>query len=622
MQRSIRYSLTVFAALLVSDTCPASAPSLVNFQGQLRDSTGAVVSPGTKSFTFRLYDSFTGGTNLWEEDQTLTIGDNGLFVAALGVNTPLTAAEFNGPIRFLEIEVESNILPRVQMVTGPYAHRVSTVDLASGGIIVGNTVIENSADPDDNMSFSVEDPNIALEMRSGGSNLSPYIDFSNDNASDYDARIQLTADGVLGVDAELDVSGMSNKIRFHYLDFGDLPDPTTYHGMFAHVHNDAKAYYAHAGAWVPLANETHSHLVTTTDIVDGTITDADVNSSAGIAPGKILGTAATLGATQTLTGDNTFTGTTVFSDSSLRVTSTGVRIGDPEAPSSAVVLQVERRMSSASGVFGLYTILENAGAGSASGMQSLTSAGPTAPVVRGLYAQGRADNATRFGVTGEALTFGVITGTSVGVQGTGSGGTTNVGVEGAAGGTGTKYGVLGSASGAGTNFAGYFMGALHCTGTLTKGAGAFKIDHPVDPENKYLWHSFVESPDMMNIYNGNVVTDAGGRVTVELPSYFSALNRDFRYQLTVIGQFAQAIVEREIEGNSFVIASDRPGVKVSWQVTGVRKDPYAEAHRIPVEENKSADERRRYLHPLELGKTQETGVAYELTAVRANLNPE
>ena len=41
----------------------------------------------------------------------------------------------------------------------------------------------------------------------------------------------------------------------------------------------------------------------------------------------------------------------------------------------------------------------------------------------------------------------------------------------------------------------------------------FVIDHPLDPANKYLYHASVESPDVMNIYNGNVVTDANGRAT-------------------------------------------------------------------------------------------------------------
>ena len=60
-------------------------------------------------------------------------------------------------------------------------------------------------------------------------------------------------------------------------------------------------------------------------------------------------------------------------------------------------------------------------------------------------------------------------------------------------------------------YGGYFVGDVHATGTITAGVKSFKIDHPLDPANKYLSHSFVESPDMMNIYNGNVVTDASGK---------------------------------------------------------------------------------------------------------------
>ena len=157
----------------------------------------------------------------------------------------------------------------------------------------------------------------------------------------------------------------------------------------------------------------------------------------------------------------------------------------------------------------------------------------------------------------------------------------------------------------------YFNGDLEVTGTLSKGGGSFKIDHPLDPENKYLYHSFVESPDMMNIYNGNVVTDDDGRAWVRLPDYFEALNRDFRYQLTVLGQFAQAIVEREIEDGRFQIRTDKPRVKVSWQVTGIRKDPWAERNRIPVEEDKLPDDQGKYLHPELYGRPAEMGVHYQ-----------
>ena len=54
------------------------------------------------------------------------------------------------------------------------------------------------------------------------------------------------------------------------------------------------------------------------------------------------------------------------------------------------------------------------------------------------------------------------------------------------------------------------------SGAITKAGGGFKTDHPLAPAGKYLYHSFVESPDMKNIYDGTVVTDADGRAVVEL----------------------------------------------------------------------------------------------------------
>ena len=71
---------------------------------------------------------------------------------------------------------------------------------------------------------------------------------------------------------------------------------------------------------------------------------------------------------------------------------------------------------------------------------------------------------------------------------------------------GENIGVYGVASGGAVNYAGMFDGNVDVNGTLTKDAGSFKIDHPLDPANKYLSHSFVESPDMKNIYDGVVVT--------------------------------------------------------------------------------------------------------------------
>ena len=204
---------------------------------------------------------------------------------------------------------------------------------------------------------------------------------------------------------------------------------------------------------------------------------------------------------------------------------------------------------------------------------------------------------------------------SVGVYGSSNSGT---GVEGnsfnrfgVAGFTTNGTGVYGDNNNSNTTgHAGFFNGRVTITGNLSKGGGSFKIDHPLDPANRYLSHSFVESPDMMNIYNGNVTTDAKGRAVVMLPAYFTALNNDYRYQLTVIGKFAQAIVASEIKDNRFIIKSNKPQVKVSWQVTGVRQDAYANAHRIKIEEEKTGDERGTYLHPEAFGQPATKGVKH------------
>ena len=152
-------------------------------------------------------------------------------------------------------------------------------------------------------------------------------------------------------------------------------------------------------------------------------------------------------------------------------------------------------------------------------------------------------------------------------------------------------------------------GNLGVGGTLSKASGSFKIDHPLDPTNKFLYHSFVESPDMKNIYDGVAVMDTEGAAVVELPEWFEALNKEFRYQLTAIGSAAPGLhVSEKMRSNQFRIAGGVPGMEVSWQVTGTRKDAYAERHRIPVEEEKPLSERGRYLYPEVFGPSEVSGL--------------
>lgn len=187
-----------------------------------------------------------------------------------------------------------------------------------------------------------------------------------------------------------------------------------------------------------------------------------------------------------------------------------------------------------------------------------------------------------------------------------------VGVWGAHNGEG--YGIYGVALNP-LGYAAYFNGNVAISGNLSKGGGTFKIDHPLDPANKYLYHSFVESPDMMNIYNGNATTDSDGYATITMPEYFNALNSDFRYQLTVIDEddnddmFIWAkVVRRMSDKNTFTIRTSRGHVDVSWQVTGVRHDAWANANRVVPEVAKEAANKGKYLHPELFGAAPETRI--------------
>jgi len=169
------------------------------------------------------------------------------------------------------------------------------------------------------------------------------------------------------------------------------------------------------------------------------------------------------------------------------------------------------------------------------------------------------------------------------------------------------FGVYGTSN---AGYAGYFYGTTHVAGTFEASDKHFKIDHPLDPQNKYMVHASVESAERMNIYNGIVTLNDAGEATVILPDWFEALNRDFRYQLTSVGRFAPVFIAEEISQNRFKIAGGDPLGKVSWQITGVRHDAYADANPLRVEEAKSDAEKGFYLHPGLFGQPEEKDIQW------------
>jgi len=216
----------------------------------------------------------------------------------------------------------------------------------------------------------------------------------------------------------------------------------------------------------------------------------------------------------------------------------------------------------------------------ATGVQGTVSALPT-----GSYSAGVAgyNNGTNFGGFG---VFGRHAGQGIGVYGEAENG----------------FAVSGFSP---NNWSGYFQGSVNVVGMLVKTAGAFRIDNPLNPAHSYLQHSFVESPDMKNVYDGVVTTNGKGFAAVTLPRWFQALNRDFRYQLTILGHApwgTDARVWDEVSHNRFTIRTNKPKVKVSWQVTGIRHDAYANAHRIQTVVPKAGSADNKYVHPELYGK--------------------
>ncbi|MEQ1821191.1 MAG: hypothetical protein ABL949_01650 [Fimbriimonadaceae bacterium] len=186
-------------------------------------------------------------------------------------------------------------------------------------------------------------------------------------------------------------------------------------------------------------------------------------------------------------------------------------------------------------------------------------------------------------------------------------------------GTGVNYGVWGSALGGTTNWSGYFDGALFAT-SASSSVKAFMIDHPLDPANKILTHSSIESDERKNIYDGLVTTDANGFATVTMPNWFEALNEDFRYQLTVNGDesadFVQVKIAQKLRNGKFKIPTSQPNVEVNWMITGRRHDPTSNYYPLEVERTKTKDEKGKFYAPEAYGKDPSLGMGYRPAPVR------
>lgn len=605
--------------LLAGVTLYAQSPQKMTYQSVIRNTSDALISSSSVGIQISILQGSVSGTAVYIERHTPTTNINGLATLEIGAGT-VVAGSFgtidwsNGPY-FIKTETDPNggttysISGTSQLLSVPYALYAET----SG----------------DGFSGDYNDLTNAPTTVSSFTNDAGYVTTSNDADADPTNEIQIIS--INGSD--LSISN-GNTVT---LPAGSAPQTLSSSGSNITLSDGGGTVSINDSDADP-TNELQTLTLSGSDLSISGGNTITLPSSAG---GNTLDQAYDQGGAglgRTITADagaveiNTATPSGIGLDVNHSNTGVAIRARSTNISNSFATAQFETNSSQgtslapvAAGV-GVYTGSSAYGAGLA-GQNLLTTAGIDAHGVYGLASNNASGgiygrNAIGFGTVGTGL-YGVL-GEAENINGGGVVGQIQGGTQ--AGYLGAyrnslEYavyadndilfeGFLDGASGGTYRISGdATTGNFSIIGMMSKGGGTFKIDHPLDPENKYLYHSFVESPEMLNIYNGVTQFDANGFAKVELPEYFEALNKDFTYQLTAIGgAMPDLYVAEEVDQNNFTIGGGVPGKKVSWQVTGVRKDNFANDNRVVTEVEKESYNKGRYMHPSAFGLPDSQGI--------------
>lgn len=167
---------------------------------------------------------------------------------------------------------------------------------------------------------------------------------------------------------------------------------------------------------------------------------------------------------------------------------------------------------------------------------------------------------------------------------------------------------------ANNSWAARFIGNVRVLGNFSAtGAKSFVIDHPIEPDRRFLLHFAIESPEVLNVYRGRITTNDQGFAEITLPAYFWHVNTEPTYYLTPIGAGVRVWVEQEPtpDNPKLIIRSEQGHVQVAWMIVARRNDPYLRAHPVEAEPLKPPAFQGYYLHPELYGAPPEKRIGWE-----------
>jgi hypothetical protein len=656
---------TALVTVLLSSLARGQTPlgTAFTYQGRL-ESAGQPVN-GAANIVFELYDASAAGSLLGTQSLNAVTVADGLFTVGLNAAGEFGPSAFTGDRRWLEITVNGTpLVPRQELTATPYALQTRGLYVDNVGRVgIGTTTPLSLLSIDGGLTLrDVLDEDVAIYtgnfyVNNGDTNIPAYHYTSDPEQHEFSVggalSLKIASNGNVGI-------RVANPLAA--LDIGGTAKVSANAGIAFDVSNASTT----AGAMAIRGFETG--LTGNTYGVFGV-----ANSTAGV--GVFGRAAAGSGATSGVYGQNMSTsGYGVYgAATSASGISYGV-YGTADSPSGYGVrgtsvdnVGVRGDATGATGLnYGVYGTSTSTGGIGVFGTASSTTGTTYGGYFRssstdgfGVLGLATASSGDTVGVRGESHStsgWGVIgevtatTGQTYGVRGVVAS-TTGRGVLGwASSQTGVNYGVQGqsnSSEGKGVyGLAGSFDGvpygvygkaygdgiAVYAEGDFAaSGSKAFRIDHPDDPQNRYLLHYCAESPEVINFYRGTAVLDGAGEAVVELPGYFAKINKTPSYQLTAIGApMPNLHVAEEISGAAlsrgeraqpgetaplctFRIAGGAASGKVSWRVEAVRNDLRMRAKGAPIEREKQGAERGKYQYPELYGQPSKSGMDYGAT---------